>query len=100
MIETLADDAGRVRLRGDLTVDEVPAVYRKSRAWLQHGLPRSIDLSGVGATDSSAVALLLEWAEWAVQQQRRIEFLNPPEGLRTIAGLSQVGRLLDWETPS
>ena len=89
---------GRVRLSGDLTVDEVPAVYRQSREWLNKGLPASIDLSGLKATDSSAIALLLEWAEWARRQGRGIEFLEPPEGLRTIAGLSQVGPLLGWET--
>lgn len=99
MIEAVADAPDRVRLSGDLTVDEVPAVYRQSKAWLDRGLPRSIELSALEATDSSAIALLLEWAEWARTRGREIEFLDPPEGLRTIAGLSQVGPLLGWETP-
>lgn len=98
MIEALDRRSDRVRLRGDLTVNEVPAMYRQSRTWLNSGVPAAIDLSALDATDSSAVALLLEWAEWAVRQDRRIEFLDPPEGLRTIAGLSQVGPLLGWES--
>lgn len=99
MIEAVANASGRVRLRGDLTVDEVPGVYRQSKEWLDTGLPRCIELSALESTDSSAIALLLEWAEWARSRGQEIEFLDPPEGLRTIAGLSQVGPLLGWEAP-
>lgn len=97
MIETVADAPERVRLSGDLTVDEVPAVYHQSQSWLKSGLPRCIELSALTATDSSAIALLLEWAEWAHNSGVEMEFIDPPEGLRTIAGLSQVGPLLGWE---
>jgi phospholipid transport system transporter-binding protein len=99
MIDADASASDQVRLSGDLTVDEVPAMYLRSKRWLAAGLPRRIDLSALEATDSSAIALLLEWAEWARTRGQEIEFLDPPEGLRTIAGLSQVGPLLGWETP-
>lgn len=96
MSELTPDGNATVRLTGRLTVDEVPAVYRESLAWTHGSLPEVVDLSGLELTDSSAVALLLEWAEWACRAGRRIEFRNPPEGLRTITGLSNLEPLLGW----
>jgi len=84
------------RLEGRLTVDEVPAVYRQHLDWKEDGPPGVFDLSGLEATDSSAVALLLEWLSWARARDGGIRFENPPEALRTIAGLSQVKELLGW----
>lgn len=78
-------------------MQEVPAVYRKSLADRKSGqLPDQIDLAGLERTDSSALALLLEWQSWAREKGRRIEFLNPPESLQILAGLSQTGDLLGW----
>jgi len=84
------------RLEGRLTVDEVPAVYRQHQDWEKDGPPAVVDLSSLEATDSSAVALLLEWSSWARAHDSEIRFDNPPEALRTIAGLSQVDTLLGW----
>jgi len=97
MTELKPDASGRIRLEGRLTVDEVPAVYRASLPWKDNGLPSIVDLADLKLTDSSAVALLLEWAEWACRAGKRIEFRNPPEGLRTITGLSNLEPLFGWE---
>jgi len=97
MTELAIGNDGTVRLDGDLTVSEVPERYRQSLAWKPDRLPEKLDLGGLGSTDSSAVALLLEWASWAAAAGQRIAFVNPPEGLRTIAGLSDVEALLGWE---
>ncbi|MBL37785.1 MAG: sulfate transporter [Xanthomonadales bacterium] len=92
-----SDQPEAFRLEGRLTVDEVPAVYREHRDWKEKGPPGVVDLSGLQATDSSAVALLLEWLNWARARGKDIRFDNPPEALRTIAGLSQVDKLLGWK---
>jgi ABC-type transporter Mla MlaB component len=92
-----SSDSETFRLEGRLTVDEVPEVYRRHLDWKDDGLPQTIDLSGLEATDSSAVALLLEWLSWARAHDKEIQFDNPPDGLRTIAGLSQVDELLGWK---
>ncbi|MFU8877988.1 MAG: STAS domain-containing protein [Wenzhouxiangellaceae bacterium] len=97
MTDLTPDDGGLVRISGDLTVDEVPDVHRQSLAWKDNGLPAVIDLAGVEHSDSSAVALLLEWAEWACRANRDIEFRNPIDSMRTIAGLSDLEPLLGWE---
>ncbi|MFU8831848.1 MAG: STAS domain-containing protein [Wenzhouxiangella sp.] len=84
-------------LSGKLTMQEVPAVYQKSLADRKAGpLPDQVDLAGLERTDSSALALLLEWQSWARAQGQQIEFANPPESLQILAGLSQTGDLLGW----
>lgn len=90
------NDTSSFRLEGRLTVDEVPGVYRAHQDWKDDGPPRVFDLSGLEATDSSAVALLLEWLSWARARGAETRFDDPPEALRTIAGLSQVDKLLGW----
>lgn len=81
---------------GALTVREVPALYRDSLAWQRGELPHTVDLAGVEQSDSSAVALLLEWLSWARARGRDMQFTNPPHGLRIIASLSQADALLGW----
>lgn len=77
-----------------MTKEEVPALWRATSSWQARGVPAEVDLSGVDAVDASAVALLLEWTAWARERGEAIRFLNAPEGLRTIAALSQVDDLL------
>ena len=84
------NEAAEFRLDGALTADEVPQVFAQTLHWKTGTLPSRIDLASLNKADSSAVALLLEWQSWATAQGQRIEFLNPPDTLRTIAGLSQV----------
>lgn len=100
MTELSTDDSGVIRIKGDLTVDEVPEVHGTSLAWKEDGLPAEIELSAVDQSDSSAVALLLEWAEWAERAGQQITFRNPTDSMRTIAGLSDVEALLGWEEES
>ena len=92
-----ATNANLHRIEGDLTSDEVPAVWARHRSWRESGLPDVIDLSGVGHADSAGVALLLEWLAWARRQERSLRFDNAPDSLRTIASLSQVDGLLGWK---
>lgn len=85
------------RLEGPLTSAEVPARYRASLRWIEKdGLPGRIDLSGVEKTDSSALALLLEWQAWAHARNRSLAYVNPPEGLHVIARLCRISALLGW----
>lgn len=86
-----------IALRGDLTAREVPGCYAESLAWRQaEALPATVDLAGVGRTDSSALALLLEWQSWARAGGTAIEFDNPPAALQTFASLSAASALLGW----
>jgi phospholipid transport system transporter-binding protein len=44
--------------------------------------------------DSAAVSLLLEWQRTARAANRRIEFVNLPENLKSLAALYGVSELL------
>ncbi len=86
-----------IALRGDLTAREVSRWYADSLAWRRaESLPLTVDLAGVGRTDSSALALLLEWQAWARTCGTAIEFHNPPAALKTVANLSAASALLGW----
>ena len=89
---------GEIRLTGALTAREVPGIFRESLDWKHAGLPARIDLSGLEQTDSSAVALFLEWLSWARADGRSMSFERPPESLRIMASLSQADTLLGWES--
>ncbi|MEE4294988.1 MAG: STAS domain-containing protein [Wenzhouxiangella sp.] len=93
-----ADSDGRVALTGALTSRQVPAVFRDSQIWRSKGVPGVIDLAGVDRTDSSALALLLEWKSWAQAAGQTVRFINPPRSLCVFASLSQIGELLGWRT--
>lgn len=91
-----ADSDGRVALSGALTSRQVPSLFRDSQIWRRQGLPDEIDLAGVERTDSSALALLLEWKSWAKASGQPVRFINPPRSLCVLASLSQIGELLGW----
>lgn len=85
------------RLSGSLTAREVPGLYAASLAQARReGLPGEVHLGAVEATDSSALALLLEWLSWARRAGREMAFAVPPGNLRVIAELSDVHELLGW----
>jgi ABC-type transporter Mla MlaB component len=85
------------RLSGSLTAREVPGLYAASLAQREtDGLPSEVHLGAVEGTDSSALALLLEWLSWARQAGREMAFAEPPGNLRVIAELSDVHELLGW----
>lgn len=96
-------ERGRYQVSGPLTQDEVPALWRATSAWRTRGVPGRVDLAGVEKADAAGVALLLEWAAWARERGEAVRFEHAPEGLRTIAALSQADELLgigiDQERP-
>ena len=93
-----ADSEGRLALSGAVTSQQVPSLFSESEAWQHGGMPEVIDLAEVEQTDSSALALLLEWKSWAEKADRNIRFINVPRSLCVLASLSQLGDLLGWKT--
>lgn len=86
-------------LEGNLESSDVARIYRQNQPACRAGdLPKQIDLSGLGQTDSSVLALVLEWQSLAHAQNSTIEFRSPPKSLRVLAGLSQVADLLGWNS--
>jgi phospholipid transport system transporter-binding protein len=87
---------GRCTVEGPITLENVTSVLAESeRAFT--GTHLVVDLAGVTEVDSAAVSLLLEWQRQARAVSRRIEVVNIPASLQSLAELYGVSELL---TPS
>jgi len=80
-------------LAGPLTVDTAASVLESSR---NAALPKSgiIDLSGVDAVDSAAVAVLLAWRRRAAVEGVELSFTGAPANLGALAELYGVEELV------
>ena len=58
------------------------------------GTPIEVDLSGVEASDSAGLAVLIEWLAWARRSGRSLHFAGVPDSLHTIARISELEGLL------
>ncbi len=86
---------GRYRLEGPVTLETVTTLRAAGLRSFAHGQGAiEVDLSGVGRTDSGALALLVDWLAWAQAARRELKFTSPPEGLLALARLSDVEELL------
>jgi len=86
-------EVDRVLLEGPVTLDSVPALLAQGLALIDRDEVR-IDLAGVTAADSSAVALLLEWMRAARRAGRSIVYLNLGNSLESLVALYGVTDLL------
>ena len=54
-----------------------------------------VDLGGVDRSDSSGLALLLEWQAMAKQKKRTLRIINSPANLLMLAKLCEADILLN-----
>jgi len=85
---------GVVQLKGDLIFQTVPAIWRGQKNLFEGGEAVTVDLSGVGRVDSSALALLLGWVRVARAAKSPLSFSHIPESLLAIARVTGVEELL------
>jgi phospholipid transport system transporter-binding protein len=90
--ETLQDE--RSRVLGSLDFETVAKLLPQGTAAITAGHAAVIDLSGVTASDSSGLALLLEWMSVAKEAGRSLQYDNMPPQLYQLAHLSEVDALL------
>lgn len=87
-------------VEGPLTFATAARVYAAGRESVQAaaansgGMPVAVDLAGVGAFDSAALALMLDWVREAAQGGARLRFVHLPENLLTLASLYGVLELI------
>jgi phospholipid transport system transporter-binding protein len=86
-------ERGRCTVQGPLTMANVTSVLEES-VRLFEGNEILVDLQGVTEVDSAAVSLLLEWRRQALASKRRIEYINLPSNLKSLADLYGVSDLL------
>lgn len=90
--ETLEGE--RSRITGSLDFDTVTRLLPLGTAAIDAGRAAVIDLSGVTGSDSSGLALLIEWLSVAKEARRSLCYENMPTQLHQLARLSEVDELL------
>lgn len=87
-------DQERCRVTGPLDFNTVTRLLPAGSAAIQAGRASVIDLAGVTASDSSGLALLIEWLSVARDAKRVLTYANMPSQLHQLARLSEVDGLL------
>jgi len=91
-----AEENGIVRLRGALSFESVPGLYREMERRLPTTGPvTTIDLAEVTSADSAGLALLLEWQSRQRRRGRELTMRNAPSNLLRLAGLCEAVELLN-----
>ena len=85
---------GRARVTGVLHFTTVTALLRTGSEAIANGRAAVIDLSGVKDSDSSGLALLIEWLSIARAEHKNLRYENIPVQLHQLARLSDVEELL------
>ncbi len=86
----------RSLVKGVLDFATVGVLLTLGSAAIRDGRAAFIDLSGVSASDSAGLALLLEWLSVARAAKRPLRFENVPVQLQQLSRLSEVEELLLW----
>jgi phospholipid transport system transporter-binding protein len=84
----------RSRVNGVLHFTTVTALLRTGSEAIANGRAAVIDLSGVKDSDSSGLALLIEWLSIARAERKSLRYENIPAQLHQLARLSDVEELL------
>ncbi|MCU7835223.1 MAG: STAS domain-containing protein [gamma proteobacterium symbiont of Taylorina sp.] len=87
--------AGHFRIKGELNFQSVPELWLQNKEELFNEQDRilEIDFSQLNRSDSSGLALLLEWYREAEQKGKKITFINLPEQMihmAEVCGLDDV----------
>jgi phospholipid transport system transporter-binding protein len=87
-------DGARARVSGALQFTTVSALLEAGAAAIAGGRATVIDLADVTGSDSSGLALLIEWLSEAKAANHALHYENVPAQLRQLARLSEVEELL------
>jgi phospholipid transport system transporter-binding protein len=87
-------DGERASVVGALHFTTVSALLPLGVAAIEAGRAATIDLKGVTTSDSSGLALLIEWLSVARGAKRTLRYENIPTQLHQLARLSEVEELL------
>jgi len=94
-VEILETAPGKFAVRGDLTF----ATARRAReqglqAFSAREGDMEVDCTGIGASDSAGLAVLLDWLAFAHRNGKTMRFTGVPPEIRAVARISEVEDLL------
>lgn len=95
-----AQSRGQYRVSGVLDATTAPQLLRESEETFPNtaGADLHIDLSGVQESDSSGLALLLEWLRIGRQRKQNVRFASVPAQIAALARISEVEALIEPST--
>jgi len=89
-----AQDGERAKVSGVLHFTTVTDLLKSGSEAITNGRVAIIELSGVKDSDSSGLALLIEWLSIARAASKNLRYENIPTQLHQLARLSDVEELL------
>ncbi len=92
-----ATEAGGFALGGELNFDSVVALHSQSARLFGEARTVRLDLSGVTRSDSSGVALLVDWLSRAKARGYGLELVNMPSQMRSIMQVADLEEVLPME---
>ena len=93
--EIVSISNGRFEIRGPLTFATARRASEGLRSLrISSDRELQVDCSGITASDSAGLAVLLEWLAVAKRAGHSLRFTNLPSGLVTLARISNVDQLL------
>ena len=96
-VEVVEVRPDRVQVKGALTFATARAAREASLAILDRSQSRellTVDCSGVGASDSAGLAVLVDLLANAAKRGRDVQFFNLPSGIVAAAKISDVDTIL------
>jgi len=91
-----SDAAGTLRVRGAISFANAAQAFA-SPPHADHGAAAlDVDLAALENADSATLAVLIAWSAAARQRGMGLRYLHAPEGLRNLAKLANVERLLGF----
>jgi phospholipid transport system transporter-binding protein len=96
VFEIVAADDGRAYVRGSLTFATARRAREAGMLKFRGCTARAceVDCSGITASDSAGLTVLLDWLALAKRDGRSLRYVNLPESLLAIAKISQVDEFL------
>lgn len=89
-----ARDTGEFVVRGELNFDSVVPLWQQAAQQFQEQPLLRIDLGQVSRSDSSGVALLVEWLRQAKERKQDLQFVNVPPQMLSIIQVADLDKLL------
>jgi phospholipid transport system transporter-binding protein len=89
-----SDASDRSLVEGALHFSTVSALLLEGEQAIEAGHAAVIDLKGVTFSDSSGLALLIEWLSYAQYARRTLKYENIPKQIHELAHLSELEALL------
>ena len=82
------------QVTGDLNFNNVMSLHRQSLSYFDSCPELTFDFSGVTSSDSSGLALVIEWIKLAEQHKKPIYIKNISDGLLSIAKASGLDKII------